>query len=544
MYKRLFFIMLTTCMLSACAKPVPVDLIVYNANIYTLDEENPKAEAFAVKDGKFVAVGNTDDILARYSAPDCLDMQQRAVYPGFNDAHCHFFDVGCLTQTVNLRGTTSIDQIVERLQAYRQKHPKAAFIVGDCWDQNLWKDTRLPDNRALNKAFPDIPVYLHRKDYHAIWMNNTAIRLSGLKPGDPRIAPGEALMKRGAFSGIFLEKTRDYLTGLIPEYPDEAKNDIILSAQQEYFSKGVTSLSDAGVSYDMIARYDSLQKAGSLKIRINAMLMPTEENFAHFTESVIGDRLRVSSIKLFIDGALGSRGAWMFEPYSDDPDNTGIRVLSDEDFKRYCRQAARLGWQVATHAIGDAGVSKVIDIYSAFLEEGNDLRWRIEHAQTVREEDFARFSQYNIIPSVQPTHWTSDMLWAVERLGPERIKGAYAHKRLYDQTGFAVFGTDAPVEETDALHTFYSAVTARDREGRTIDDGSMRTFSREQALKGLCTGPAYADFEEHKKGSIKTGKFADFVVLNRDIMTIEPEQIPDTKVVGTFVDGQNVYIDL
>ena len=527
---------------SACTMQKTVDLLVYNANVYTVDASFSQCEAFAVDKGIFVSTGTTDQIRAKYKGLRELDLQGAPVYPAFNDAHAHFIQVAQGLRHVDLRGCLSIEEVIDRLQKHHQLY-SPAFLVGDGWDQTLWEKKVLPSNDLLNRAFPDIPVYLRRVDFHALWVNDKAIELAGLRPGDSGIAPGEAIMtSSGKFTGVFLENTYERINATIPSMTNRALTECILEAQDLCFSYGLGSVSDAGLPLGQILLLDSLQKAGNLKIRTDVWMNPSEENFSRFIRPYRSDRLDVSAVKLYIDGALGSSGALLYEPYSDDPDNSGMQVTSDEFFTEVCQKALQGGFQVATHAIGDKGVGKVLDLYEPFLEPGNDLRWRIEHAQVVSPEDFERFGTYAVVPSIQPTHATSDMGWAAERLGPERVKGAYAFQDLINENGWAPFGTDAPVESINPLYTFFAAVSRMNRDFRP--EGGWQpenAVSRESTLRGMTLWAAKGSFRETEKGSVESGKWADFVVWSDDLMTMSVEKMPETCCNMTFVAGEQVY---
>ncbi len=527
---------------ASCSSRRPVDLVVYNARAYTVDSSFAICQAFAVDEGVFVATGTTEHIRDQFKGRREIDLDGAPVYPAFNDAHSHLFQVAQGLRYVDLRGAASVDEVIARLQKHCDLyHP--GFLVGDGWDQTLWEDKNLPDNEKLSKAFPNIPVYLRRVDYHALWVNNLAIERAGLHPKDPSIPRGEALMTAsGLFTGIFLENTCERINATIPPMNDLELAACILEAQDLCFSSGLGSVTDAGLSLSRIQLLDSLQKTGSLRLRTDIWMDPSEENFSHFARPYRSERVDVSAVKLYIDGALGSSGALLYEPYSDNPGNTGIQVITDAAFMANCQKAHDRGFQVATHAIGDKGVGKVLDFYAQFLEPGNDLRWRIEHAQVVAPDDFKRFGALNIVPSVQPTHATSDMRWAAARLGPHRVKGAYAFRDLICASGWAPFGTDAPVESINPLYTFFAAISRMDRNfspkgGWQIENA----VSRENTLRGMTIWAARGSFREKEKGSLEPGKWADFVVWSDDLMTLPAEEIPGTVCSMTFIAGEQVY---
>ena len=523
-----------------CHNKEQVDLLVYNALIYTVDNQFSKAEAFAVKDGRFVAVGGTSEICARYTSDKELDMQGAPVYPGFHDAHCHFTGLGKSLQFVNLRGLTSFQQILDRVAAHHAAYP-SEWIVGAGWDQNLWEDKRFPDNQVLNRLYPNTPVVLKRVDGHAIVANEEAIRRVGITINDAAVLTGEAPVQNGVFTGIFLENTADRFMNIVPEPATGEFIELLLRAEALCFQYGLTSVSDAGLPLSSIQLLDTLHQSGRLSLRIDAWMEPSDANFGRFKAPYRTDRLTVSCVKLYMDGALGSRGAWMLAPYSDAPGTFGIQVITDEQFIAYCQKAFDAGLQVATHCIGDAANRRTIAHYARFLKGDNDLRWRIEHAQIIAPEDFADFRKYAIIPSVQPTHATSDMFWAIDRVG-DRLQGGYAYRELKDQLGWLPFGTDFPVEEVNPVYSFFAAVCRKNLdfkpENRFQPENAL---SREDALRAMTIWAAKASFDENVKGSIEPGKWADFVVLDKDLMTADERDIPTTKVTATFVAGEKRF---
>lgn len=544
--KNVVFLLMVMGILSgagACSTRRTVDLVLYNAIVYTIDADFSLCEAFAVQDGRFIETGTAEYILGKYKGRREVDAKGLPVYPAFNDAHSHFLQVAEGLRYVDLRGAASVHEVTDRLKDHYNKY-KPAFIVGDGWDQTLWADPSLPLNDALNEAFPDIPVYLRRVDFHAIWVNDRAIRLAGLTENDPDIPRGEALYRPGSgkFTGVFLENTYERINANIPPMDRETQIECIKEAQELCFSWGLGSVTDAGLPLCSIELFDSLAKSSTLKLRLDIWMNPSEENFTHFPRPYRSDRLSVSAVKIYIDGALGSAGALLFEPYSDNPASFGIQVTPDGTFLAICKKASDAGFQVATHAIGDKGVSKVLDLYTPFLAPDNDLRWRIEHSQVVAPKDFVRFSELNVVPSIQPTHATSDMGWAATRLGPVRVKGAYACKRLIETIGWAPFGTDAPVESINPLYTFFSAVTRMNADMQP--EGGWQSedaVSRENALRGMTIWAAKGNFEETKKGSIEKNKAADFIIWSGDLMTLPAAEILSTHCMATYINGELLF---
>ena len=541
MKKILYFFVIMFAMVS-CTKKEKADLIVKNARVYTVNEAFDTAEAFAVKDGKFIAVGSDTEILEKYTADSVLDMKGQNIYPGFIDPHCHFYGYGRTLRAADLRGTGSFDEIVEILKIHAEKYPHG-WILGRSWDQNDWEDKSFPTNEKLNELFPDRPVLLTRVDGHAGIANQAALDLSGFSE-DTQIEGGKLEVKNGKLTGLLIEKALDHMGAFVPEGSSEEIVAMLKDAQQNCFEVGLTSVGDAGLDKNIVLMMDSLHEAGVLKMRINAMLNPTKENIEQFVKNghYITDFLTVRSLKMYADGALGSRGACMLEPYSDDPENHGIMVNTTDSIAKVCKLAYDNNYQINIHAIGDSANRTVLDVYEQFLKEGNDRRWRIEHAQVIHPNDFKRFGQYAVIPSVQTTHATSDMYWAEDRVGAERIKGAYAYLDLLNQNAWLPNGSDFPVEEINPLYGFYAGTARKDLEGFPPEGfQTENALSREQALRAMTIWAAKSAFEEDKKGSIEIGKLADFVVSDTDLMKDALDKVPQTKILKTFVGGKAVY---
>jgi predicted amidohydrolase YtcJ len=524
----------------SCEMKEKADLILYNGDVYTVDSVFSKCTAIAVKNGVIVATGGDEEILNRYRSDNYIDLKGGFLYPGFNDAHCHFISLGEGLMTCDLRGAGSFDEILARLKEFSEDKP-VSYILGEGWDQNLWEDKSFPTNEKLNELFPKIPVILTRIDFHAVIANNAAIDRVGIKPGDPSIPLGEALIKNGHFTGIFLENTAEKFKNSIPKPTGKSLEKVIMTAEEECFKNGLTSISDAEESLSCILSLDTLYTKGKLKIRSDVWLTANEENMNHFKAPYRNGRMRVGTLKLYIDGALGSRGALLKYPYSDDPSTTGIRIGSEGVFTRHCAWALKNGFQVATHCIGDQANHEALRVYGSLLKTKNDLRWRVEHAQVVDPSDINLFGKYSIIPSIQPTHATSDMFWADERLG-SRIKDAYAYKALLSQLGWLPSGTDFPIEKVSPIYTFFAAVYRKNLEFEP-DSGFQpeNALTKEEALKSMTIWAAKGSFEEDVKGSIEKGKYADFVLLDRDIMTAPDYEIPSTRVLMTIVGGEVVY---
>ena len=534
--QKLTFLLLVL-ITASCSKKEQADLIVTNANIYTVNDYFETAQAFAVKDGKFLEVGTTKDILAKYEASNIEDVNGQTIVPGFIDAHCHFLGLGLNQLAVDLVGTTSFEEVVQRVTDFQNKK-NLNYIKGRGWDQNDWDVKEFPNNKLLNALFPDTPIVLTRIDGHAILCNQAALDLGNVTI-ESKIDGGEVVTIDGELTGVLVDNAESLV---LSYWPGVLKNDIVkalMDAQDICFSYGLTTVDDAGLGIDAIEIIDSLQQSGDLKMRVYAMVSATKRNLDYYLNKGIvkTDKLNVRSFKFYADGALGSRGAMLREPYSDKPGHFGLMVNSIKTMEETASRIANSEFQMNTHAIGDSANHIVIQTYKEVLKGKSNRRWRIEHAQVVSPEDFELFD--DIIPSVQPTHATSDMYWAEDRVGAERIKGAYAFKDLLNKYGKIALGTDFPVEFVSPFYTFYAAVARQDLKGYPDEGYQMENaLTREETLKGMTIWAAYSNFEEDVKGSIETGKFADFIILDKNIMEVNASGIPNIKVVKTFVDGE------
>lgn len=520
-----------------------VDLIVHNALVYTVDSTFSKAEAFAIKDGKFVAVGSSQDILAKYSAKQKIDFQKKPVYPGFFDAHCHFYRYGLGLRQVDLVGTTSFAEIVSKLQDFRKKNPNQAWLVGRGWDQNDWAVKEFPSKDTLDKLFPEVPVFLTRVDGHAALVNQKAFDLAKVKSG-VKVSGGVVETKNGKLTGILVDNAIGLVRQAIPAASKEEQRKAVLNAQKKCFAVGLTSVADAGLNRSDIELINEMHEAKQLKMRVYAMVSATKADLDYYLNKgkIKTDYLNVRSVKVYADGALGSRGACLLHPYHDKPEKQGFLLSSPQTLDSLVKRIAAKGFQVNTHCIGDSANRLLLDIYGKYLQGNNDLRWRIEHAQVVSKADLQKFAQYSVIPSVQPTHGTSDMYWASERLGKERVKTAYAYKDLLKQGRLLAIGSDFPVEHINPLYGFHSGVARQD--AKNYPEGGFQmenAISREQALRGMTIWAAFSNFEENEKGSIEVGKMADFVVVEKDLMTAPKAELRNLKVLHTFVGGEQVY---
>jgi predicted amidohydrolase YtcJ len=526
----------------ACTNSHHADQIVYNGTIYTVDATFSTAEAMAVRGGKILATGKAEEILRKYNAAETIDLQGGFAYPGWIDAHCHFVSYGLNLRDADLTGTSSFDEIIDILQEHQSNYP-SEWILGRGWDQNDWENKAFPTKGKLDLAFPGKPVLLTRIDGHGAIASSEALRRA--KITEETTVDGGALIKEnGALTGVLIDNAISLVRNILPQASKQDYIHALLQGQRKCFEVGLTSVHDAGLESGTIDLIDSLQQAGSLKMRIYAMLSPGQTNYEQYLFKGIykTERLNVRSIKLFADGALGSRGALLFEPYADDPGNVGLAVNTDQFLREQCRLAYEHGYQVNTHCIGDSANRWMLRLYGEILGGKNDRRWRIEHAQIIHPDDFGKFGRFSILPSVQSTHATSDMYWAEDRVGSERIKGAYAYRRLLEENRWLPNGSDFPVEHINPLYGYYAHITRKDQEGWPEGGFQMdQALTREEALRAMTIWAARSAFEEDEKGSLETGKLADFIVTDKDLLSMPEKDIPALTIRQTYIGGERVY---
>lgn len=540
---NLIFLFLISLFIS-CTTNKQIDLIVYNAKVYTVDSLFSTVEAFAVNNGVIVELGDSQDLLNKYDAKEKLDVEGKFIYPGFYDAHAHFFMLAEGMDEVNLVGSKSFDEVLERLKAYASANPDKKWIIGNGWDQNLWEVKDFPTKDSLDKYFPNIPIYLTRVDYHAALVNTNALQKASLDSAYFVEGGVISVNEEGLPDGILIDNAMQLVQSHIPKQQNSALLKILRRAQDSLLSVGLTSIVDAGLTKEQIESLKIFYNEDSLAIRDYAMVLANEQSVKDYLRSGTfeSDRLTVRSFKLMADGALGSRGACLLHPYHDAPTN-GFLLQSPEEFDKVIRRLANSNFQVNTHAIGDSANRIILDTYGKYLKDGKKRRWRIEHAQIIAPNDFDKFKEFQIIPSVQPTHATSDMYWAEDRIGPDRIKGAYAYKKLLEEYGLLALGSDFPVEHYNPLYGFHAAVARVDKVGYPEGGFQMENaITREQALRGMTIWAAYSCFQEKKRGSIEKGKDADFVILEDDIMTAPNEKLRDVKTLRTVIAGQTEYL--
>jgi len=540
---RQLFAIAIVVLFSSCINQ-RVDLVVHHARIYTVNESFAVAEAMAVQDGKIVAVGTNDDILKNYQADSVVDAKGASVYPGFVDAHAHFLGYGQSLYAVDLMFANSWDEVLDRVKAFVVSHPGNGWIRGRGWDQNRFPGKAFPTNAELNDLFPDRPVLLERVDGHASIANDKALSIAGVQVGQ-KMEGGDFVVANGKLTGLLIDNAVGVVERNVPAPTKEDYKNWLTSAQKNCFATGLTTITDCGLSPNDIDMIDALQKSNDLKMRLYVMLSdkPSSYTSTYFTNGgYTTDRLMVKGVKVYGDGALGSRGAALIAHYSDKPGWGGFLLSSQAHFDSVAAKLINTDFQMCTHAIGDSANRVVLKVYEKYLKGKNDKRWRIEHAQILNPADFDYFGMYSIIPSVQPTHATSDMYWAGERLGAKRLKGGYAFQQLLNQNGWLPLGTDFPVEEINPFKTFLAAVARQDAKGFPAGGFQMENaLTREQTIRGMTIWAAKANRMEKQVGSIEVGKKADFILLDKDLMKVSTDSILNVKVLKTYSNGERVH---
>jgi predicted amidohydrolase YtcJ len=540
---RQLFAIVITLLCSSCINQ-RVDLVVHHAQIYTVNEAFATAEAMAVQDGKIVAVGTNDEILKNYQADSVVDAQGATIYPGFVDAHAHFLGYGQSLYAVDLMFANSWEEVLERVQAFVATHPGNGWIRGRGWDQNRFPGKAFPTNAELNALFPDRPVLLERVDGHASIANDKALQIAGVKAGQTMVG-GDFVVVGGKLTGLLIDNAVGVVEKNVSAATKEDYKNWLTAAQKNCFATGLTTITDCGLSPNDIDMIDALQKSNDLKMRLYVMLSdkPSSYTSSYFTNGgYTTDRLMVKGVKVYGDGALGSRGAALLAHYSDQPGWGGFLLSSQAHFDSVAAKLINTDFQMCTHAIGDSANRVVLKVYEKYLKGKNDKRWRVEHAQILNPIDFDYFGKYSIIPSVQPTHATSDMYWAGDRLGAERLKGGYAFQQLLKQNGWLPLGTDFPVEEINPFKTFLAAVARQDAKGFPAGGFQMENaLTREQTIRGMTIWAAKANRMEKQVGSIEVGKKADFILLDKDLMKVSTDSILQVKVLKTYSNGERVH---
>ncbi len=532
--------------------PRDAGMLLINGTIYTFDSNNSVAQAIAIRNNRITAVGTSEDLIRAYKSDNVIDLNGKTVLPGLIDGHAHILGEGGRLQTLDLVGTTSSDQIAGMVRDRIKKFKAGQWIIGRGWDQNNWEVKEFPTREMLDKIAPENPVLLRRIDGHAVWLNSKAIQLANITRETKDPEGGKIIRDRkGDPSGILVDNGINLIDNVLPPLTKDEIEQRLILAMEECARLGLTEVHDMGVDLETISIYKKLIDKGECPIRIYAVIDGPGETWKYYLKNgkEIGygnGLLSVRAIKLYVDGALGSRGAALIDSYSDDPENRGLTVTSEDSLKQTCQQALENGFQVCTHAIGDRGNHIMLNVYEKILQssskELDSSRWRIEHVQVLQPGDIPRFKATGILPSMQPTHATSDMDWAESRLGPERIKGAYAWRSILNTGVHIIGGSDFPVEFVNPLFGIYAAITRQDRSGYPAGGWfSDQRMTREEAVKCFTQWAAYGAFQENEKGTIEAGKLADITILSKDIMEVNEIEILKTEVEMTIVNGKIVY---
>ena len=518
------------------------DLIIKNAKIYTVNNNFDVAEAMAVSEGKILAVGKNAEILKKFKSKNIQNLQGKTVFPGFIDAHCHFTGYATDKWKCELWGTKSWDEVISRITEYSKNAPME-WLYGRSWDQNDWPVKEFPNKEKLDQLFPNRPVYLKRIDGHAAIANQKALDIAGIDL-NTKLNGGEVEQKNGKLTGVLIDNAMLLVEKHLPQISDEMAINYFGELQKECFSYGLTSLHDCGITEHTLSLLEKAQSQNKLQMKIFALL---EDNPNYYDRWVKKGRytnknITVGGFKVYSDGALGSRGACLIHDYSDKKDWKGFLLSERKHFENLAKKLKNSDLQMCTHAIGDSANRTILQIYGDVLGIKNNRRWRIEHAQIVDKNDFNLFAKYSIIPSVQPTHATSDMYWAEERLGKERLKYSYAYEDLLKQNGWLPLGTDFPVEEINPFKTFLAAVARKDSKNFPANGFQKENaLTREQTIRGMTIWAAKAAFQENELGSLEVGKSADFIILNQNLMTVPETEILNTKVLETYSNGKAVF---
>ena len=538
--QTIFLILLLSTIFSSCYKGLDADLVIHNAKIHTMNEAGLITEAMAVKDGKVIEVGPNQQILNKYRSKKVIDAGGRELYPGLTDAHGHILSYMNQKLSVDLVGVKSYKEMLNRISVYQAKKNKKV-LIGRGWDQATWGEKELPTNDQLNKAYPSIPICLYRIDGHAALVNDAMIKLASINP-DSVIAGGSIEKKNGKPTGILIDNAMNLLQKYLPDFSEKEKIQAIEEIQEELFQFGITGVHEAGIAFKDIDFFRKIIDKGLVSLNIYAMLLPSEENkkFADKNGIYRYKNLSIRSFKVFGDGALGSRGAFLKEPYSDDHSHHGFLTTSISEMQQIASLCERLGYQMNTHAIGDSTNSIVLKMYQKVFEKNKDHRWRIEHAQVVDPSEIALFGEFGIFPSIQPTHAVSDQRWAKSRLGDRRMKGAYAYKSLLKSFGMLAIGTDFPVELTNPFATMRAAVLRKDQ--ANFPSGGFyaeEALTLEECLKGMTIWAAFSSFDENRLGSLEAGKDATFVLFEKPIQV--NAVFTENFAWKTFILGKNVF---
>ncbi len=533
--------------LASCDSRKKVDKIIWGGEFHAMDEDSTVFNCMAIDEGRIVATGTQEDVMKKFTSDTILKMFDMHIFPGFIDAHSHFYGLGQSIVTIDLRGIESEEAMYEKVKAfYSPETPKnnseSSSVIGRGWDQNLWSSKKFPNNQVLNNMFPNIPVCLTRIDGHAALVNQKALDLAGINEKST-IAGGEFIKENGKLTGVLIDNAVDLVTSKLPKPSKEERKAAILRAQDTCFKYGLTTVCDAGIDKDLIELYKEMHQSGELKIRIYAMANPTQPTLNWLLQNgpIKTERLTVNSVKYYMDGAMGSRGACLLNDYSDKSGHKGFLLNPIDSLKELAIKLRDKNLQLNVHCIGDSANRITLKIMAEVLGNDSTSRWRIEHMQLITSREFEILQKNKIIPSMQPTHATSDAPWVTERLGVDRMKYAYALRSCLEKAGTIALGTDFPVEEVNPMYTFYTAITRK----HPITQASYQLvmyqrLTRYQALQGMTTWAAYAQFEEQEKGTLEVGKYADFVVMDRNLLEVKESEIPGLLPREVYLGGTHV----
>jgi len=539
MIKHFVPLVIILIILSSCMKGQKVDLIVHNAKIHVMNDANSVYDAMAIRDGKVIEVGPERQILNKYRSEEDIDALGKDVYPGLTDAHGHLLMYANQKLGVDLTGAKSMEEVIYRCEKYYAKSSNK-FIIGRGWDQSLWSNDSMPNNQQLSKVFKNIPVCLYRIDGHAALVNDFLIKRTKITSNN--IDGGEVKMEKGVPTGLLIDNAINIISKSIPAYSQSQVKEAILEIQEELFQYGITGTHEAGIDFKHIKLFKSMVASGKLKLELYAMLMNSAENrsFAIKNGPYSYRNLSIRSFKVFADGALGSRGALLKKPYSDEHQSHGLLLTSVKEMRDVSLFCLKHGYQMNTHGIGDSANSLILDIYKNAFKRNPDHRFRIEHSQVIDPSDFVKFSEYAVFPSVQPTHATSDQRWSEKRLGKERLVGAYAYKTLLRQYGMLAIGTDFPVESTNPFYTIHAAVQRKNPSNDPLNGFlAKEALSLEEVIRGMTIWAAFSSFQERELGSLEKGKRANFVIFDKPIES--NPTFEQNYAWMTFIRGKKVF---
>lgn len=538
--KKISYLMLVSLLLTSCFKGKNADLVIFNAKIHAMDDGDHVSQAMAIKDGKILEVGPDRQIMNKYAASETIDGEGKDVYPGFTDAHGHILSLVKQRLNANLVGSSSFNEVLVRMEKYAAKN-KTEYIIGKGWDQSLWGEKELPTNEKLNELFPNKAVAILRIDGHAVLVNDFFLKKAGIT-AESKVEGGMIVLQDGKCTGLLVDNAMDKIVKMIPDFTDKQKMEAIIEIQEELFQYGITAVHEAGIDFKDIELFKKMIDNKSLNIELYAMLLPTDDNFKFVEKNGVYNykNLSIRSFKVFADGALGSRGACLKHAYADMPNHFGMLTTTITEINRIADFCHKHGYQMNTHAIGDSTNKVILDVLEKEANVNPGHRWRIEHAQVLDLKDIARMKESGAIPSVQPTHAVSDMRWAEDRLGKDRMKGAYAYQSLINQAGMIALGTDFPIEHFNPFLTIHAAVQRKNSEN--IPGGgfeSAEAISFNDCIKGMTIWASLASFEEDRLGSLEKGKDATFVLYEMPVRSSELFHENFAKM--TFIKGKKVY---